>query len=219
MVKKTMNQFTLFPKKLKTTASCIALALTAPLALAQDSEQQISSGDWGMSVYASQTSIDSTIAAQQGIDDSLWVIGVSADYTKSNWITSLGVEAVLYDDQDEFSQAVEGTGLVNRGDVSTKSSSASGALLFAATGYQWLYGEKQNIALRLQGGYSVLARSERSIANCSDCYSEDIDVDAGLFVRAGVMRSTEHFSFGIHLQQYVGDGLNTGLGITIASAF
>lgn len=229
MVKKTTNQISLCSRNYQILASCFVLSLISPLASAKNFY-----ADWGMSVYGSQTSINSKTAAEQGVDDSLWLVGVSADYTKNNWITSLGIEAVFYDDQLKFTQKVEGNEFISEetglaievpvwafedGFSSIESSKARGTLLFVASGYQWFYGEKQNTTFRLQGGYSDFVRSERAISNCSYCYSEDIDIDAGAFIRAGLMHSGDSFSYGIHIQQYMGDGLKTGVGITIASAF
>jgi hypothetical protein len=182
-------------------------------------QEQVTKGDWSYSGYAGLASIDSARASQQGVDDSAWLVGFSADYTQSDWVTSLGLDVTLYDDKLKFTQAVEGTGSFNNGDRSTAKSSANGFLLYVATGYQWKFTEQQNVAVRLQGGFAQMVSSERSIGTCTNCYSEDINIDGGVFAKATVLRSGESVSFGAYLQQYLGDGVNTVLGITIASSF
>lgn len=172
---------------------------------------------WGADV--SVASINSKTAKQEGVDKNAYLLGVNANYISSNWVTSLGMDMVFYDDKSDFKQYVEGDGLFNRGDVSVESSSASGLLLSVATGYQWLYGKQQQIALRLQGGASVMAMSERSISGCSNCYSEDIDVDGGIFAKVTALHQGEHINIGAHLQQYAGDGLGTVFGITVSTSF
>ena len=197
--------------------SFLLCALAPPLAIAQDI--QVAPSEWSFSGYAGQASIDSTTALQEGVDDNAWIVGFSADYMHSNWVTSVGLDVMLYDDNQKFNQEVEGNGVFNDGDRSTESSSANGYLLYAATGYQWLFTEQQNVAVRLQGGYSHMFSSERSIGTCTNCYSEDINVDGGVFAKATVLRAGESVSFGAFLQQYFGDGVNTVFGITIASSF
>lgn len=197
--------------------SFLLCALTAPTLAAQEAEGM--SGDWSFSGSVGQASFDSDSALQEGVDDSAWVLGVSGDYIQNNWVSSVGVDIVFYDDNQKFSQEVEGTGIINNGDRSTETSSASGGIIYVASGYQWLHGEEQNVALRLQGGFGLMTFSERSIGSCTNCYSEDIDIDGGLFIKASALRSGESVSVGGYIQQYVGDGINTVIGITIASSF
>lgn len=203
-------------KKLALATSLLALSSTG--VMAQESAAKFT-GTWGFGGHAALISINSDTAKQQGIDKSAYLIGMTGDYSQNNWVTSLGVDIIVYDDNNQFKQVVEGQGSFNRGDVSTEKSSANGVLLSVATGYQWLVGEEQNVALRLQGGASAMVNSERSIESCSNCYSQDIDVDGGLFVKASALRNTDSLSFGVFLQQYLGDGLSTAFGVTLASRF
>lgn len=203
----------------KRTSAILLSALmgTGFSANAQDSDV---AGEWGYTAYANVVNIDSDTALSQGIDDSAYSIGISADYLQNNWITSLGAEIIVYDDNAEFTQVVEGSGVFNRGDVSTESSTANAILAYVGTGYQWYFGEEKDVALTLQGGFSHLFESTRSIDSCSNCYSEDIDVDAGAYVKASLLRAGDTFSFGVHVQQFLGgDGLSNAFGISIGSTF
>ena len=197
--------------------TCLLGTLVAPIVNAQGIDSDV--GEWSWGGYAGLASLDSTSAAQQGVDDSAWVTGFMAEYTQSAWITSIGLDVVFYDDNQKFTQEVEGSGAFNDGDRSTASSSANGYLLYAGTGYQWLFTEQQNVAVRLQGGYGLMVSSERSIGYCTDCYSEDIDIDGGLYIKASALHSGDSVSFGGYIQQYISDGLNTVLGVSISSSF
>lgn len=197
--------------------SLLLCALATPIAIAQDADFE--SGKWNFSGYTGQASIDSASALQEGVEDRAWIVGFSADYLQKNWVTSVGLDVTFYDDNQKFSQEVEGNGVFNGGDRSTESSTANGYLMYVASGYQWLFTEQQNLAVQLQGGYGHMLSSERSIGACTNCYSEDIDVNGGVFAKVTILHSGESVSFGAFLQQYFGDGVNTVFGITIASSF
>ncbi|MDM7861877.1 hypothetical protein QTP81_14840 [Alteromonas sp. ASW11-36] len=194
-----------------------ALALICSAnAFAQDETQSTDSGYWSFGAAAAIVNIDEDTARQQGIDDSAYSIGFTADYFKSSWVTTLGLDIVVYDDNEAFSQVVIGDGLFNDGDVSVESSDANGILLSVATGYRWEFGEKNDVSVTLQGGYGVMLASERTIENCSNCFSEDIDVDGGLFAKASLMKRNDSFDIGIFAQQYFGgDGVANAFGIAV----
>lgn len=205
-------------KTLKTLLSTISLALCSFSAFSQETESSVNDG-WGYSANLATLSIDSDKAIEEGIEDNVISLGLYADYTQNNWITSLGMDVVFYDDNNEFSQQVVGDGLFNEGDRSTESSDAMGFLLSAASGYQWYFGEENKAALQLQGGFSAMVSSERSISNCSDCRSEDIDIDGGAFVRAKLLGTGESISYGLVLTQYVSGDLGTAIGFQIGFGF
>lgn len=197
-----------------------ALIVGALMVAGSNAYAQSNIGEWGYSGYISAVSIDSDTALSQGVGDSAYSIGFSADYLKGNWLTSLGMEIIIYDDNRAFTQVVEGSGLFNDGDISTESSDANGIVAYIGTGYQWRFGENKDVAFSLQGGFSHLFASDRSIESCSNCFSEDIDVDAGAYVKATLSRSTDSFSVGVHVQQFLGgDGLTNAFGVSIGSTF
>lgn len=186
-------------------------------AFAQEAEPV---GEWNFAGHIGFVNIDEATATREGIDSSALGLGAQADYLQSNWVTTIGLDIVIYDDKNEFRQTVEGTGPFNDGDISSKSSDASGVVLSVATGYQWYLGEKGDVALRAQGGIAGMFASERGIDSCENCYSEDIDVDGGLFVKASILRDTGSFAVGLYYQQFLtGDGLDNLFGITFSSGF
>lgn len=201
---------------MKKTISLTALALFCSSAFAQGKTLPADYGHWSFGASASIVNIDEDTARQQGVDDSAYAIGFTADYVQSSWVTTLGLDIVVYDDNEEFSQVVIGDGLFNDGDVSVESSDANGVLLSVATGYRWTFGEKNDVSATIQSGYGVMLASERTIENCSNCFSEDIDVDGGLFIKASLMKQNESFDIGIFAQQFVGgDGVTNAFGIAV----
>lgn len=177
-------------------------------------------GKWGFSGYVGGASIDSDTAFIEGVDEGALSFGLFVDYRKDSWITSIGVDVLSYDDNQEFSQVVVGDGLFNSGDVSTESSDATATFLTVASGYEKLFGENETFYANIQTGFSLPVISERSIDNCENCYSEDIDVDGGLFAQGSAGINTEKFSIGLQVRQYLsGDGLTNNVAIIVASRF
>ena len=197
------------------------LALSAALCGASISVQAASmEGDWEFGGRVGMLNIDSDTALQQGIDDSAYVVGGFTNYVQNGWVTSAALDIVVYDDNEEFRQLVESDGIFNDGDLSIESSDASAGLFSVATGYQWYLGEDNNTITRAQIGFTAVFASERSIVNCDDCFSEDIDVDGGAFIKGSIERNLGSVAVGLYLQQYLGgDGLSNSIGINISTGF
>lgn len=88
-----------------------------------------------------------------------------------------GMALYFFDDHCKFSQdVIDGWG--DRGRVS---STASGLGVFAELGYSVPI-EPQNVHFDLFAGVEKIW-AQRSISNCSNCYSEDIDIDGGLYFK------------------------------------
>lgn len=202
---------------MKKIICALALAGFSNIAFAQNNINNnvyvpVDSWDWGGRLAV--VSIDEETALTQGVDDTAYLIGFEGNYRQSSWVTSLGMDIVVYDDNEEFSQTVIGDGLFNDGDVSVESSSATGVLVSVATGYEWRFTASNEVALQWQVGYSHMFASDRSIDNCNDCFSEDIDVDGGVFTAVSLMKSNKDFDLGLLVQQYLsGDGLDNSIGL------
>jgi len=198
-----------------------SLLLASSTAVAQQAESSnYNKSGWTLGFNAAVVSLDQDTARLEGIKDNAYLVGIVANYSQEQWITSLGVDVLVYDDNEEFKQTVVGDGVFNDGDISVESSSANGALVSVATGYQWFFGKQKDITLKLQGGYGHMFSSERSIANCSDCYEEDIDVKGGVFLKVGALKSNETFDIGIYAQQFLtGDGINNAIGLDATFSF
>lgn len=201
----------------------VALFIAASVAATTNVFAQVNTsapGEWRYGIGLGAVNIDKEIAEEELIDSSALFVGLYADYRKNRWLTSIGMDFIVYDDSAEFFQTVEGNGLFNDGDISTESSDANALLAHVATGYEWLFTEQQDVAVLLQAGYGHVFGSERAIPNCSNCRTESIDVDGGVFAKAAVTKDAERFTFGVYAQQFLtGDGFSNTLGLAFSTKF
>lgn len=189
--------------------------LTTTLSYAQeDAAEHTVTPAWEWSVSLGSMNIDSESAANEAIGDSTdFVLGFSADYSTQRWITSIGLDWVSYDDKAGFSQRTEN----QFGREDDSSSDATGLLFYGAFGPQWRFGQEQKTSVFLQAGLSTMFSSERSIDYCTDCYSEDIDIEGGVFARAGFMQKVGNtMALGLNFTQYLrSDDLENGFNIIL----
>jgi hypothetical protein len=198
----------------------VALLLAMSCSAYSQTNDEVLPHGWEYSIHVGSASIDSETAVQEGIKDSALAIGIFADYRQNGWLSRVGLDMFIYDDNEEFEQIVEGQGVFNDGDISTESSDAQAFALSAATGYEFRFGENNASSVSLLGGFTAMVSSERSITDCTNCFSEDIDVDGGVFVAGTLSHDFESFGMGLHVRQYIGgDGLDSIIGLQIHSVF
>ncbi len=205
-------------RTLPNVAALFALGLCLnPLAQAQHQNQPASRGGWSWSGHVEQVNLDKEAAASQGIDPTAVAIGGAAEYfTNSSEMTiSLGANVILYNDNQEFVQYVRDYW----GDRNYEESDASGFSLFAEFGPKYRFGSDNLSFVVVRGGASVMLASERSISDCSNCYSEDIDIDGGVYGVLGVGRTLGPLDLSLQFQQYFGGDINNSLRIKLSGAF
>jgi len=177
-------------------------------------------GQWTFGGSISQFALDNDTAYEEGISDSAWALSVDANYSQSDWLTTISLDLLSYSDNEDFKQWVEGDGWSNDGDISTRSSDAVGIVTSFAFGKMWGLGQQNDLILSAQGGFSVMMSSERSIAYCDDCHSEDIDIDGGAFIRGGIVKNFDSVAVGLRATHYFSDnGLKNNIGVTVGMAF
>lgn len=181
------------------------------------SQEPVNSG-WGFAGYVQSISIDSKVAESQGIDDSATIIGFTGErYTNANNRTlHLGLDILIYGDNAGFSQETENE---LSGDRQTSDSSARGFLLFFDYGPRYTFGNNNANSATIRGGISMMVSSERSIGGCTNCDSQDIDVDGGVYALAGIDHSFGSVALGLQVQQYLSGDLGTGIGIKLSSSY
>ena len=142
------------------------------------------SGDAGFSI--GQMNLDSTAAEREGVDTTALVFDFFADAIISRkYILGAGFGYIKMDDKRPFSATVQGIGLANNGDISTKSSTVDGFSYYAQAGYQ-----KRFSIITLRGLIGVCGMNlSRSLSNVQDSPKENVDFDAGFFVKPSVMLS------------------------------
>ncbi len=222
-----------------------SLALfTNNAALAKYSPQALDADNvWTFSGRLSSVSLDSKTAQSQGIEDSASAFAFYANYHKEQWLTSLGIGYLEYNDfRQNTSQNSAETELFNNGNRSRESSDASAIIWTLATGPKMHFGSKSQHIAYGQLGYTFVTHSERKVGNylvdnqhlpisnannsgrntpyCIDCYSEDIDIANGAFIRIGTKTRLGLVTLGLEYNQYLsGDGLDNMLSITLGSRY
>lgn len=193
-----------------------SLLLTAALTLFTGS----ASADWSFGGYLESLSLNSEKAAREGIDDSALALGFNADYFSDGPMSvSLGSAWVKYDDNRGFDQQVEVVGGFDDGDIQTASSDASAFLVYADAGPRFTFGRSSYFSAK--AGFTAFFASERAIGNCSDCFSEDIDIDGGAYIQTAFGHSFDRVSIGFVYNQYLDDnkGVSDGFRFLIATGF
>jgi hypothetical protein len=164
-------------------------------------------GSWNFSVDLDSMKINSDAAEREYIDDKATVLGFAAEYDtgKNGIVVGGGFDLISYDDNAGFDQNT------NRGN---KSSNASGSLLYVEAGPTLHFGTEAKAFFDARLGYSHMMQSERSIDYCSNCYSEDINIDGGAYGTLAIGRLLgDHFALSLEYQQFFSGDLDNSLGL------
>lgn len=172
---------------------------------------------WSWSGHVDHVSIDSQAAAEQWIKDSATAIGGAAEYysSKTENTLVLGGSVLLYRDNAEFAQYVEDYW----GDVDYNESDATAFMLFAEYGPKYRFGQDNMSFFTVRGGVSGIFASERGISNCRNCYSEDIEIDGGVYGVLGIGQTLGRFDLGMQFQQYLSGDLDNTIRLKFSGAF
>jgi len=172
---------------------------------------------WSWSGHVDHVTIDSQAAAEQWIKDSATAIGGAAEYyssTSENTLV-LGASLLFYRDNAEFAQYVEDYW----GDVDYTESDANALMLFAEYGPKYRFGQDNMSFFSVRGGVSGILGSERSISNCRNCYSEDIEIDGGVYGLVGIGQTLGRLDLSLQFQQYFSGDLDNTIRLKLSGAF
>ncbi len=117
---------------------------------------------------------DNAKATDEGIEGEASSLTFGYEKGRNNQAFSFGVNIYSIDDNEAFTNSTTG---------GIKSSSASGIGIFGDYGYKFYPSEK--FILSLKAGYEAILDANRSIAYCSGCDYEKIDIDGGLYAQLG----------------------------------
>ena len=208
----------MFTSLIKPLVASSCLLICSQLAIAQSGNSApVRQTGWSFSGHADHVNIDKEAAAEQWIEDSAFAIGGAAEYYSSdseNTLT-LGASILFYRDNAEFSQYVEDWW----GYEDYEESDANAFMLFAEYGPKYRFGQDNMSFFSVRGGVSGILGSERSISNCSNCYSEDIEIDGGVYGVLGVGQTLGSIDVSLQFQQYFSGDLNNVFRLKISGAF
>lgn len=167
------------------TLSILVASLPFTIAANEEESSQIETSGFYGSI--GQVSFDDATAYYEGIDNSAtyWRFGWEQQLTNLVW--GAGVSGYVYDDKESFSQRTRSS---LSGDEQDSDSGAVAINGYIEGGY--LYRVNENIKVSFMAGYEAVFSSDRSIGNCSDCYSEDIDVASGVYFQPRVTYQWEN---------------------------
>ncbi len=200
--------------KLGTLISTAALAALIPLHANAQSATAPTPNTNGFYVSLGQVSLDEDKAFEEGVEDSAFYFRLAWEGQNDHFVYGAGLSGYVYSDNEGFEQLVEDFG----GDVSSEDSSAVAINLFFEGGYNHSFNEA--ISVELMGGFEPTISSERSIGNCTDCYSEDIDIGGGLYFSPRVrFGGANTFSFLLAYHQYLTGEVESGLTASFSWRF
>jgi hypothetical protein len=151
------------------------------------------------------SSIDSGAALREGVGERGWGFLAGGAYRLSPNL-ALGAElgGQYVKDEDVFTQQTTGG----------RRSSTTTLIEFAPyLGVRLPAGDRLQIGVN--GGYGVLF-ARRTIENCSNCFTEDLDLDGGLYVEPMLLfGARDSLQFGATFRLYLGGDLKNYIGIRV----
>lgn len=196
-------------------AAFVVSSLMSGVTLAQQTQQ--SYGSWSWSGHVDHVTFDEEAAWEEGIEESAMAVGFAGEYytNTSEMTLSLGASFLFYHDNATFAQYVEDYW----GDIDYEESDASAITLFAEYGPKYRFGADNLSFVVVRGGGTAVLASERSISGCSNCYSEDIDIEGGIYGVVGIGRTLGALDIGLQFQQYFTGDIDNSVRFKISGAF
>ncbi len=158
-----------------------------------------------ISGYVGKLQFTPEFANKAGLDEEAWTVDGRIDFDLQEYFSvEFGIGALFVDDGQKFSQEVYYIDDYYYRDTYTAESSETGFLLSVAGKIN--YPMNDIFSGNMLIGYDYL-NFDREIAECETCYSENIDIDAGLFLGAGVgVRFGENTELKFQYKMYLNDG-------------
>ena len=195
---------------------CASL-LTTAATFANDNPNNTEYTGWSWSGHLDHVTIDTQAADEQRIENTATAFGGAAEYYSSTTENTLvlGGSILFYRDNAEFAQYVEDYW----GDIDYAESDATAAMLFAEYGPKYRFGQNNMSFFTVRGGVSGIFGSERSISNCRNCASEDIDIDGGVYGVVGIGQTLGSLDLSLQFQQYFSGDLDNTIRLKLSGAF
>ena len=155
----------------------------------------------GFGISLDLINLDDNVADALGMDSSGY--GLSVDYSgdiSEYFNFAAGLSFVSFDDKAGFSQRVENV----YGDESTESSSITGVGFNADIGPQ-LRLSNDTVRMGINAGYRNIS-VDREISNCSDCYSQDLDLKGSTYFKPFIsIQVSDSIAIGASYYSYQAD--------------
>ena len=210
-----MNKYSaVYPLSL--AALCLAASTSA---FADNYRQQQDYSGWSWSGNVDHISIKNDVANRPDIQigSQATALGLAAEYfTSSSEMTySVGLNYIMYNDNNEFYQYVDNYW----NGTSYQQSDANAMMLYVEAGPKYRLGADGMSFFTARAGGSWIFDSTRSISNCSDCYSEDLNINGGLYGTLGIGHNFGNVEISLQFQQYFTGDLDNSVRLKVSSSF
>jgi len=139
----------------------------------------IMAAEW--SLYGNRIQFDQKFSEMTGIEDQAKGITGEAGFNYKNMLVlGLGASVFFLDDSNQFSERVANVNTPSAPFTAKSDETAGSLFAFAKRNHQFTNYISGNLVL----GYEYI-NYDREIKNCSNCKSENVDIDSGLFVGGG----------------------------------
>lgn len=188
-----------------------ALGLSSSLAIADEPAEEQQQNSSGGFYFGWQTgSISESAASKNGIGDSAGTLYFGGESVTNGVLFGGGIGLVTFDDKSSFDVRVED----QYGNESTESANASGADFYIESGYRFTT-LAENIDFDVLGGFSYITAS-RSVDNCSDCPSDDLSLDGGLYLKANMLfRMEDDWYIQLGYKALMSDDMGGGVNLAV----
>lgn len=168
-------------------------------------------GDYrGWLIGVGYFSLEKNNASDEGIGSNATFFKLGWEGQKGSLTYALGMEGFLLSDKDSFRVTVEDS----FGDISNESSSAEGYGVYGELGYSLAFAD--TMKLDLMGGVDILWAS-RGIGNCSDCPSEDVNLDGGFYIEPRLRFINESgLNVTLGYRQYMNSDIENGISLNFS---
>ncbi len=158
-----------------------------------------------VSGYVGKVQFESEFANSAGLAEEAWTVDGRIDFNLEEHLSiEFGIGALFLDDKQQFKQDVINLNDYYYQDRYTAESSETG-FLFSIAG-KINYPINDMFSGNMLIGYEYMD-FDREIAYCDTCYSESIDIDAGLFMGLGTGISFgQNMELKFQYKMYLSDG-------------
>jgi len=199
--------------KLKTLSSILLSTTIAHTAMAAEViTKDPADMNWTGSVGLTFSTLDTDVANEAAVGEQMSSLELAFNYSEANFVVGGGFGLLIFDDQSDESYYVE----TSSGDIEDRDADANGFNFFFEGGYRHNIGQ---FNLDLVGGVQGIS-AERSVSNCTDCPTAELEIDGGTYIKPRVSYSYSPTGvLELGYAQYLSGDIQSTLALTWGGRF
>lgn len=168
--------------------------------------------NWGFSLQLGQLNLDPVAAKYESLNDTATLLSLDAERSWNDYNLSIatGFDIQVYRDKAGFRQNTT---------MGMQSSSASGGSFHVQGGPQMRIGDNDAIRAFLHAGYNQVLSNNRSIGNCTNCYSEKIRLESGNYLATGIGYKINNLTWGVQYVKYASGDFKDSIALRMTGSF